>query len=146
MKTGKFKHPDGDDFIHCMELASGIQLKWYLDLWTKTTKNIDYAIGTVDKTGSSTTIQLLRKGAMPMPVDVRITLKNGSIINYTIPLVSMYGSKKENGLIVEKPWSWTNPEYKLTVPYPSENIRRIEIDPGKYLFDIRQENNRRQLP
>ncbi|MBO9572492.1 MAG: M1 family metallopeptidase, partial [Chitinophagaceae bacterium] len=28
-----FGHPDGDDFINCMEQASGIQLKWYLDLW-----------------------------------------------------------------------------------------------------------------
>lgn len=142
----QFKHPDGDDFIHCMELASGIQLKWYLDLWTRTSKNIDYGIGGINKNGSSTTINLSRKGDMPMPVDVRVTLKNGQTLNYTIPLVSMYGSKKENGQVIEKPWSWTNPEYKLVVPYPYENIKQVEIDPDKYLFDIRQENNRRILP
>ena len=142
----QFKHPDGDDFIHCMELASGIQLKWYLDLWTRTTKSIDYAIGTINRDGPSTVIQLLRKGNMPMPIDLRITLKNGAVFNYTIPLVSMYGHKNDKGVTVEKPWSWTNPEYKLVVPHPYENISKIEIDPEKYLFDIRQNNNQRRLP
>lgn len=142
----KFKHPDGDDFIHCMELASGIQLKWYLDLWTKTTKHIDYAIGGIEKKAGSTVVELLRKGDMPMPVDLRITLKNGKAFNYSIPLVSMYGSKNEKDRQVEKPWSWTNPGYKLALPYAYETISRIEIDPGKFMFDIRPENNRRNLP
>mgnify|MGYP001047287200 CR=1 FL=1 len=141
-----FKHPDGDDFINCMEQASGMQLKWYLDLWTKTNKNIDYAIGKIEKKGQATEINLIRKGDMPMPVDIRITLKNGTIINYTIPLTAMYEAKKEPGLTVEKSWSWTNPQYKLTVPYSYETTRQVDIDPGKYLFDIYEENNHRSLP
>lgn len=141
-----FKHPGGDDFINCMEQASGVQLKWYLDLWTKTTKNIDYAVGKIEKKGQATDIDLIRKGDMPMPVDLRITLKNGTLINYTIPLTAMYAAKQEPGLIVEKSWSWTNPQYKLTVPYSYETIKQIDIDPGKYMFDIHEENNRRSLP
>lgn len=141
-----FGHPDGDDFINCMEQASGIQLKWYLDLWTRTGKNIDYAVGTIEKRGEATEIGLLRKGDMPMPLDLQITLKNGTTVKYTIPLAAMHGAKKLSAFTVEKSWSWTNPAYKLTVPYPYETIREIQIDPGKYLFDLQPENNRRYLP
>lgn len=137
-----FGHPDGDDFIHCMEQASGIQLKWYLDLWTKTTKHIDYAIGEVKNSGKKTEINLLNKGEMPMPVDIRIQLKNDSLINYTIPLVEMNGAKKEEGVIVATSWSWTNPEYKLIVPIEYSEIKSIEIDPLKDLFDLNTANNK----
>lgn len=141
-----FGRPDGDDFIMCMEQASGMQLKWYLDLWTKTNKNIDYVIGKVEKKGQVTEVNVLRQGEMPMPVDLRVTLKDGTVLNYNIPLTSMYGSKKMPGLTNEKPWSWTNPQYKLIIPYPHETIRQVEIDPEKYMFDINIENNRRSLP
>jgi hypothetical protein len=136
-----FGHPDGDDFILCMEKASGMQLKWYLDLWTKTNKTIDYAIGDVQKTEKGTTIQLLCKGDMPMPSDVRLTLTNGSQFNYTIPLVAMYGHKKATGLISMAPWGWTDPMYLLAVPYNYETIDKIEIDPEKKLMDLKPENN-----
>ena len=140
-----FGHPDGDDFILCMEQASGLQLKWYLDLWTKTTKQIDYALGSIEKNGKETIIPLLQKGLMPMPVDVLIELKDGSKLNYTIPQVSMYGEKKEQNLKVAAPWSWTNPQYNLTVPVEYELIKKIEIDPGKFLFDLNRINNSVEL-
>jgi hypothetical protein len=140
-KKWSFAHPDGDDFIHCMEEASGMQLKWYLDLWTKTTKQIDYALGTIEKKGKETMIPLIQKGLMPMPVDISIELKDGTKLNYTIPQVSMYGEKKEKDLKVATPWSWTNPQYNLIVPAEYENIKKIEIDPEKYLFDLNRANN-----
>jgi len=141
-----FAHPDGDDFILCMEQASGIQLKWYLDLWTKTTKQIDYALGKIEGRGQETIVPLLQKGLMPMPVDVLIELKDGSKLNYTVPQASMYGEKNEKDLKVAAPWSWTNPEYKLTVPVEYDRIKKIEIDPGKFLFDLDRSNNSIDLP
>jgi len=116
-------------------------LKWYLDLWTKTTKQIDYALGTIEKKGKETMIPLIQKGLMPMPVDISIELKDGTKLNYTIPQVSMYGEKKEKDLKVATPWSWTNPQYNLIVPAEYENIKKIEIDPEKYLFDLNRANN-----
>lgn len=136
-----FAHPDGDDFIHCMEQASGIQLKWYLDLWTKTTKHIDYAVGEVENTGKGTEINLLQKGDMPMPIDLRIQLKNDSLINYTIPLVEMNGAKKKDGVIVANAWSWTNPVYTLNIPVPYNEIKSVQIDPEHELFDLDRNNN-----
>lgn len=140
-KKWAFAHPDGDDFILCMEQASGMQLKWYLDLWTKTTKNIDYALGTIEKKDKETIIPLLQKGTMPMPLDICIEMKDGSKINYTVPQVSMYGEKRESDLKVAMPWSWTDPQYKLTIPVEYELIKKVEIDPKKCLFDLNRANN-----
>jgi hypothetical protein len=111
-----------------MEQASGMQLKWYLDLWTKTTRQIDYALGTIERKDHETIIPLLQKGLMPMPVDVLIELKDGSKLNYTVPQASMYGEKNEKDLKVAKPWSWTNPQYNLTIPVEYDRIKKIEID------------------
>jgi len=136
-----FAHPDGDDFILCMEQASGMQLKWYLDLWTKSTRNIDYAVGTPEKRGQETMIPLLQNGLMPMPLDVLIELKDGTKLNYTVPQASMYGAKNEKDVKVAKPWSWTNPQYNLTIPVEYDRIKKIEIDPAKCLFDLVLSNN-----
>lgn len=136
-----FGHPDGDDFIHCMEQSSGIQLKWYLDLWTKTTKYIDYAIDSVKKKGNKTEITLLQNGTMPMPLDIKIFLKNGTQVNYNIPLVAMCGSKSEKGLVIADAWSWTDPKYKLLIPVEYDLIKSIEIDPLHVLFDLNRKNN-----
>ncbi len=141
-----FGHPDGDDFIHCMEQSSGIQLKWYLDLWTKTSKSIDYAIDSIQKKGNNTEIKLMQKGTMPMPLDLKIVLKNGTQLNYTIPLVAMCGSKTESGFVVSEAWSWTDPIYKLEVPIDYGLIRSCEIDPLHILFDLNRKNNMLILP
>ena len=122
-----------------------MQLKWYIDLWTKTTRNIDYALGTIEKKGNETIIPLLQKGLMPMPVDVLIELKDGSKINYTVPQTSMYGEKREKDLKVAMPWSWTDPRYNLTVPVGYELITKVEIDPKKCLFDLNRANNSIEL-
>lgn len=141
-----FGHPDGDDFIHSMEQASGIQLKWYLDLWTKTVKFIDYAVDTIRKRENFTEINLVQKGTMPMPLDVDILLKDGNRLKYNIPLVAMCGSKSEEGVVVVKAWSWTDPVYKLDVPVKYGQIKSVEIDPMHVLFDLNRKNNIVTLP
>jgi hypothetical protein len=81
-----------------------------------------------------------------MPVDISIELKDGSKIYYTVPQASMYGEKKEKDLKIASPWSWTNPQYDLTIPVEYEKIKKIEIDPGKFLFDLNRSNNVIELP
>jgi hypothetical protein len=88
----------------------------------------------------------LCKGSMPMPLDVCVTLTNGTRFNYTIPQVSMYGQKTAPGLIPMAPWGWTDPEYLLTVPCVFESIDKIEIDRDKNLMDLRPENNIVKFP
>ena len=78
---------------------------------------------------------------MPMPLDLRVTLRNGSRSNYTIPLASMYGQKSTPGYETESPWGWTDPEYIFNLPIAYDSIDKIEIDPEKCLLDLKPENN-----
>ena len=45
----KFRHPTPNDFKRVAEKISGIQLEWYLNYWTQTTKVIDYGVGRINK-------------------------------------------------------------------------------------------------
>ncbi len=137
-----FKHPKPEDFLKVMEDASGMQLDWFLNQWTQTNKLADYAVGEVLQAGpSGTNIQLKNLGERPMPVDVKITLKDGSSYIYTIPLVSMYGGKKQAPFVVQTPWPWTNPTYTLHVSYPANQLKSIQIDPEQRSCDVKTGNN-----
>lgn len=143
-ETFKFHHPEPNDFKRCMEKASGLELDWYFEYFVHTRHTIDYAIGEVDKSGKSTTINLMRKGVMPMPMEVVVTQKDGSQSNYYIPLRIMRGEKKADGdlpLQVQEDWPWTNTEYALVVPFKRKTIVKIEIDPSGRVADVKAKNN-----
>jgi len=143
--TWKFKHPTDDDFIHVMELESGMVLDWYNEYFARTTKTIDYAItqvaGTKDKSG----IVIERKGEMPMPVDVEITLTDGSRTMYHIPLDIMRGEKKNTGYNGEwkvmPDWKWVETGYTLVFDFPADRIASVMIDPEEKMADIDRINN-----
>jgi len=143
-ETFKFRHPEPNDFKRCMEKASGLELDWYFEYFVHTRHTIDYAIGDVDKSGKSTTINLTRKGKMPMPMEVVVTTKDGSETNYYIPLRIMRGEKKaegDKGHKVQEDWAWTNSSYELVVPTKRKEITKIEIDPSGRLADVKASNN-----
>jgi hypothetical protein len=80
------KHPTERDFIHIAQLVSGMDLKWFQHYWINTTKTIDYGIKNVKYDPQSTTITLVNKGGVPMPIDFSILTKDKKVINYNIPL------------------------------------------------------------
>jgi hypothetical protein len=142
----KFKHPDDNAFIRSMEKVSGLELDWYKDYMVYTTKTIDYAIDTVIEVNSKTDVHLKRESLFPMPIDIEVTLQDGSMKYYTIPLDIMRGAKEdmaEDGSMysVLPDWTWVNPGYTFTIPVPIENILRISIDPTLRLADLNKENN-----
>ena len=138
----KFKHPKPEDFVKIMEDVSGIQLDWFLNFWTQTTKLCDYAVVGVESAGpSGSNIALKNMGQRPMPVDVKVTLKNGKTTHYTIPLLSMYGAKTTTGFLVQKAWPWTNPTYTLYVGFSAEDIATVLIDPLQESCDVVPANN-----
>ena len=138
-----FKHPKPEDFIKVMEDAGNMQLDWLLIYWTQLTKSTDYAIEKVESQGPSgqTTITLRNLGQRPMPVDVLVTLKDGTEVFYTIPLVSMYGFKQEEPYQARQPWPWTNPTYILNISERLETIDAIGIDPYQRSCDVNTRNN-----
>lgn len=141
----KFKHPTGHDFLRIAERNSGIDLKWYYEYWIETTKTIDYGIASVDSDDNQTQVTLERIGLMPMPLDVEVEFTDGSVKHYYIPMRIMWG-QKENEFpdierVVAEDWPWVFPEYELSVEYPLEEIRRIEIDPSQRMADVDRSNN-----
>ena len=84
-----------------------------------------------------------------MPIDLKVTLSDGSIHFYTIPLRMMLKSK-ENDLGIEyevsQTWPWTHPTYDLNLPFKLKDIEKVEIDPTKRLADIDEKNNIYPIP
>ena len=40
----KWQHPQGKDFVRCMEKVSDMELDWFFNYWIGGTKTIDYAV------------------------------------------------------------------------------------------------------
>jgi len=137
----QFKHPSPYDFLRIMEKESGLELDWYLSYYKDQVKSIDYGISEVSNIMNGSSIKLERVGKFPMPIDLKITYQDGPSEYYTIPLVSMYGSKETLTMNVAEAWPWTHPSYELKLPNNGRIITKVEIDPTQRLLDINLKNN-----
>ncbi len=140
----QFTHPTPNDFIRTAEKVSGAHLGWYLNDFTKTTKTIDYAIELVKPGSSGASIELKRIGGIGMPIDLVVSLNDGSQHHYYIPLTEMRAEKPnehELSRTVLSDWSWAQQRYTFEVPHALENIKTIAIDPSTRMADIDQSNN-----
>jgi len=138
----KFKHPKPNDFKRIAEKISGIQLDWYLTDWTQTTNTIDYGIDSVEGIKKKTKINLIRKGNMPMPVELKITYTDGKSELYYIPLALMRGEKVvEKKVLVLKDWAWAHPTYSFEINALKSEIKTITIDPSQKMADVNPLNN-----
>ncbi|HUR30318.1 MAG TPA: M1 family metallopeptidase [Saprospiraceae bacterium] len=142
----KFKHPDDNDLIRVMENASGLELDWYKEYMIYSTKTIDYAVDSLYSENDKSIIRLIRVSKMPMPVDVAVKMKDGSVMNFTIPLDLMRGAKRESlpdgsNLVVLKDWNWVNPTYEFELNVPKHAIDTIIIDQSLRLADINRADN-----
>lgn len=138
------KHPTERDFIHIAQQVSGMDLKWFLHYWINTTKTIDYSIKNIKYDASSTTITLVNKGTMPMPIDFSILTKDKKVVNYNIPLnmTHTWKSKDIYGPITNLAyWPWTQQEYTFTIPYNKDQISALGIDFSHRLADVNPEDN-----
>src|SRR5690606_23287866 len=138
----KFKHPTPNDFKRVAEQVSGINLKWYFNLFVNTTRHIDYAISNV----SDHSISLKNKSNLAMPIDVLVEYQDGSKELFYIPLREMRGEKPVEDYSIYKnvtrtvleDWNWTVPTYTFPVnKVPS----KIWIDPTQRLADIEASDN-----
>lgn len=138
------KHPTERDFIHIAQQISGMDLKWFQHYWINTTKTIDYGIKNVKYDPESTTITLVNKGGVPMPIDFSILTKDKKVVNYNIPLslTRTWKSKDIYGPFKTLPyWAWTQQEYTFTIPYTKSQLSAIGIDFSDRLADVNTEDN-----
>jgi hypothetical protein len=128
-----------------MEKTSDLELKWYLNYWIHTTKRIDYSIKTIIENEGSTFVTIERLGDFPMPVDLFVTLKNGSKELYYIPLNEMMGSKPVEDETIQRfdqeEWPWVNPSYTVKLNHKPSEIISIEIDASQRMADVDRKNN-----
>lgn len=147
--TWKFKHPEPVDFIRIMEKQSGLQLSWYLNYWVNSTKKIDYGIKQITGKENGTQITFERVGDFPMPLDVVITLKDGSKEMLYIPLNETLGNKPTETTNMKRTnaeaWPWVYPTYTTTLSYKLSDIVSIEIDPSLRMADVERKNNKVEI-
>ncbi len=145
----RFKHPNAEDFVRVAEKESGLQLDWYKLYWVYSTNTIDYGIDSLWEAGGTTKLRLSRIGLMPMPIDVKITFKDGSSEWHYVPLNLMFGTKDaEPGQAPRKvypEWKWTHPTYEIETAKPLTDIVTVEIDPSQRMADVERKNNKLEL-
>lgn len=121
----KGKNADVDDFIKVAEEVSGKELDWFFDQWLRTTGKVDFRIKKIEKTKEKdkykTKIIIERVGEIVMPVDIQITLKDGTQIN--------------------KYWDGKEKEKEIELITTSE-VRNVHIDPENRILDVNRYNNR----
>jgi len=138
----KFKHPTPNDFKRVAEEVSGINLKWYFNLFVNTTRTIDYAIERV----ADNEITLRNKSNLAMPIDLLVEYEDGTKELFYIPLREMRGEKPAesfsmyNGVprTISEDWFWTKPSY--TLPTNKKPVK-VQIDPSLRLADIESADN-----
>ena len=145
----RFKHPNVNDFIRVAEKTSGIKLDWYKEYWVNSTKTIDYGIDSLWEASGATNIRLSKIGMMPMPIDVKITFKDGSSEWHYVPAYQMFGEKPaeagQKNRKVYPEWRWTSPTYNISTNKKLSDMSLVEIDPSFRLADINGKNNRIEL-
>lgn len=127
------RHSNPFDIEKVAEDVSGMQLDWYFEQFGNSTWDLDYALGGLRSTREGdewrTVLTLKRNAPAVMPVDVRLTLEDGSSRWINVPLSIMQGQKPVgDDWTVAEPWAWTSPEYTLEVTSPARAVR-AEIDP-----------------
>ncbi|MEO6405179.1 MAG: M1 family metallopeptidase [Ferruginibacter sp.] len=148
-KHWRFKHPNANDFMKIAQDVSGMQLDWYKQYWINGTKTIDYGIDSLWEEKGVSKIRLRRVGLMPMPVDLKLTFKDGSTELHSIPLNLMFGNKPDEKLadkfIVDEEWRWTHTTYVVQVNRRLADLKIAEIDPTKRMADTERKNNKLEL-
>ncbi|PRD49391.1 M1 family metallopeptidase [Sphingobacterium haloxyli] len=138
----KFKHPTANDFKRVAEEVSGINLKWYFNLFINTTRTIDYAI---EKVGNND-ITLVNKSNLAMPIDLLVEYEDGSSELFYIPLREMRGEKPAELFSIYKgvqrtvleDWFWTKPSYTVQT---NKRPVKVQLDPSLRLADIESADN-----
>ena len=142
----RFKHPNVNDLIRLSEKKSKMKLDWYKEYWVNSTKTIDYGIDSLWEENAVTNIRLKNIGLMPMPIDVKLSFRDGSSEWHYIPMYLMFGEKEaeqgQSPRINYEAWKWTHPTYSIQTKRRLTDIISVEIDPSQRMADIDRRNNK----
>lgn len=140
-------HPYPEDMRQSFMDHTKVDLNWFFDQWLETDKRIDYAVRGVTRRNkdSAQRITLVRKGSMHMPIDLRVTAKDGSLYDFHIPNTWF---EKRTEATVKPRWIGggdLQKRYTLFVDVPS-GIEQVSIDPSDRLADHYKLNDHLSVP
>jgi aminopeptidase N len=145
----RFRHPTANDFIRLAEKVSKLNLDWYGEYWINTTKTIDYGVDSLWEANNATNLRLRQVGQVPMPIDVKLSFKDGTSEWHYIPMYLMFGQKAAEAgqapRITYEPWKWTQPVYTIQTKRKLTDLITVEIDPSQRMADVERKNNKLDL-
>lgn len=141
----KFCHPYPEDFCRSITQATGRDLRWFFDQWMNGTKALDYKLGCMSKlSADSTSIEIIRKGEMQMPLDVLVESKEGTFYRYHIPNQLQFRQDSSAGRMpLWYGWGRLNQRYELKLPIAKSEIKGIQLDPEQRMADYHLPNHTR---
>jgi len=124
-----FKHPTPADFFRSMEDGLGEDVSWFWRGWFYRNDVVDQALDSVvvkpDSTGQKIArVYLTSPGALPMPVELRLTYAGGTSDDVRLPVEVWFLG---NAYVYERP--------------VSTEVVRVELDPAHDFPDVRRANN-----
>jgi aminopeptidase N len=115
----RFKHPTGADFRAVLERSLGDQ-SWFFDDYMNGTGVIEYVAGPIETTATDSIAQVRRTGEVRAPVEVRVTLADGS----------------------QDVKSWDGQKAETIFTFPAGNpVTRVEVDPEDKLKAEKDRDN-----
>lgn len=120
-----YKHPYPWDIFNTIEDVTGEDLSWFWRAWLYETWVLDQSIEEVTITDDKTLITIRDIGNVPMPVNLRLTYENGTIVDDNIPVTH-----------------WLNGfrTYQYEAP-DNGTVIKVEIDPERLFPDADRSNN-----
>lgn len=113
------------DFIAIAESVSGRDLTWFFDRWLEAAATCDYSIEAVRVTaqpgaGYRSVITVKRNSGIVMPVEVEITLDDGTVLR--------------------RAWGGEEPSYAIVIE-SAQPVRKAVLDPNGRLLETARFNN-----
>ncbi|HET7042393.1 MAG TPA: M1 family metallopeptidase [Gemmatimonadales bacterium] len=122
----EFKHPTPGDFFRMMRDRTGMDLSWYWRDWVYTTNRPDQGVEAIVNGDSGSSVVLVNKGTMQLPVFLKVTYADNTTESVTLP-VEMWNQGPR--------FTWRARNGKQVV--------RAEVDPQGLLPDADRSNNAR---
>ncbi|MFL5800736.1 MAG: hypothetical protein ACJ8CR_03245, partial [Roseiflexaceae bacterium] len=116
----RFKHPTGADFRTAIERSLGDQ-SWFFDDYLDGSGLIEYVAAPIETSASGSTVQVRRVGAVRAPVEIRVTLADGS----------------------RRIETWDGQTTGTSFTFPADQpVKQVEIDPEwKLKAELERANN-----
>ena len=125
--------------------VSGLELDWYFDEWLNTNRVLDLAVDSAMAEGGGTVVVLRRVGEMLMPVDIRVTARDGRVEHVHVPLSLMRGGKPEGSeayaFRIAQPWSWPEHTHRVAVDLPFKDVLSVELLTAGRMADMDATND-----